>query len=155
MIFKNNYKYSLGRFLFLRRSKCLMAFSANSDNPLCTLGVGIFSLFHPSKRQMTLMESHIFSLFVTYLVSPACNEKHLLLSLENTTMAAFVFLFITCILMFLKTLIPISSSFKYGYYVVLQQILRKYCFLVWLWWHLFHGRPLERRMDQCCPLNFN
>lgn len=41
--------------------------------------------------------------------------------------------------MSLKTLImPIlPPTPKYGYYVVLQQILRKRCFFLWLWWHLF------------------
>lgn len=76
--------------------RALWAFSAHFDNPLCTLGIKIFSLFHRSKWQVTLMESHTFSWLVTYSKShmPVMRWKHLLLSLENTRIAYFV---INCI----------------------------------------------------------
>lgn len=87
VLLKNKYKYTLGRwFFFWEVHRALWAFSAHFDNPLCTLGIKIFSLFHRSKWQVTLMESHTFSWLVTYSKShmPVMRWKHLLLSLERT-----------------------------------------------------------------------
>lgn len=40
---------------------------------------------------------------------------------------------------------PSSPPSQYGYYVVLQKILRKYCFLVWVLWHFFHWKIFGKK----------